>query len=226
VLEGRATNREIVVVGAHYDSAPGSPGANDNATGVATVLELARLLQDRPRQRELRLVAFVNEEPPYFQTENMGSLVYARELVSQGAPVVAMLTPETLGYYSEARGSQHYPFPFGLLYPDTGNFVGFVGNLGSLSLVRRCVGSFRHHAAFPSEGAAVPASIEGVAWSDHWAFWEQGVPALMVTDTAPHRDPHYHTAGDRPDHVDTERLARVVQGLAGVVDDLLNDRRR
>jgi hypothetical protein len=226
VLPGRREPREIVVVGAHYDSALGSPGANDNASGVAAVIELGRLLRDRPRERELRLVAFVNEEPPWFQTPAMGSLVYARALVTQGAPVVAMLTPETVGYYSDARGSQRYPRPFDLFYPDTGNFIGFIGNLASLSLLRRCVGSFRRCAAFPSEGAAVPASIDGVAWSDHWAFWQQGVPALMVTDTAPYRDPHYHTAQDAPEHVDTDRLARVVSGLVGVVEALLSARGR
>ena len=116
--------------------------------------------------------------------------------------------------------------PFGLFYPDTGNFIGFIGNLASLSLLRRCVDSFRRCVDFPSEGAAVPSSVEGVAWSDHMAFWHHGIPALMVTDTAPFRDPHDHTSRDRPEHVDTERLSRVVSGLVGVLDDLLNARSR
>jgi hypothetical protein len=134
-----------------------------------------------------------------------------------------MLSLETLGYYSDREGSQRYPFPFGLLYPSRADFVGFVSNIGSRSLLRRCVGSFRRTTAFPSEGLAAPAWIPGVSWSDHSSFWEQGYPAIMVTDTALYRYPAYHTAADTPDRVDFDRLARVVAGLARVVVDLAGD---
>jgi hypothetical protein len=128
----------------------------------------------------------------------MGSLVYARRSAAHREQIVAMLSLETIGYYSDLRGSQHYPFPFSLFYPDTGNFIGFVGNLPSRALLHRAVAAFRRHTSFPSEGAAAPSFITGVGWSDHWAFWEQGYSALMVTDTAPFRYPHYHTARTRP----------------------------
>lgn len=220
VLPGGAGDARSVVVGAHYDSVRGSPGANDNATGVAALIEIARLLGEQNLPTQVRLVAFVNEEPPFSYTEHMGSLVYARALAERGERLAGMLSLETIGHYSDEPGSQRYPFPFGLFYPSTGNFVGFVGNLRSAGLVRRAVGSFRRHARFPSEGTAAPGWIMGVGWSDHWSFWQQGYPAIMVTDTAPFRYDEYHTAADRPDVVDFRRLARVVAGLARVVADL------
>jgi hypothetical protein len=125
-----------------------------------------------------------------------------------------------LGYYSDAPGSQRYPWPVGLLYPDHGNFVGFVGNLASRGLVRRAIGVFRESVRFPSEGAALPARIPGVGWSDHWAFWEFDYPAIMITDTATYRDPHYHERTDVSANVDVVRLARVTLGLEKVIEHL------
>ncbi|NIO04213.1 MAG: M28 family peptidase [Proteobacteria bacterium] len=212
---------EIVIVGAHYDSVDGSPGANDNATGVAAVLALNRLLAERKASRTLRFVAFANEEPPFFQSSHMGSLVYARHCRRRGEKVVAMLSLETIGYYSDHEGSQHYPFPFGIFYPSTGNFIGFVGNTLSRRLVRDLVASFRRHAKYPSQGGALPGFIPGIGFSDHWAFWQQGYPAAMVTDTAPFRYPYYHTASDTPEKVQYDRMARVVAGLAGVITDII-----
>ena len=213
--------KEIVVIGAHYDSAVGCPGSNDNATGVAAMLALARAFTGARPQRTLRFVGFVNEEPPYFQTSSMGSVVYASRCRAQGDRVAGMLSLETIGYYSQERGSQHYPFPFGLWYPSTGDFIGFVGNISSRKLVRQVVASFRHHARFPSEGAAVPGAIPGVGWSDHRAFWRQNYPGVMVTDTALFRDPCYHTADDTPGRLDYDRMARVVSGLERVVAGLV-----
>jgi Zn-dependent M28 family amino/carboxypeptidase len=215
---GRA--EEIVLVGAHYDSVVGSPGANDNASGVAAVLEIARLLAGHDHPRTLRFVAFVNEEPPFSFSPDMGSFHHARRARERGEKIVAMLSVETIGYYSEARGSQSYPFPLGLVYPDTADFVGFVGDTRSRQLVRRAIGSFRRHTRFPSQGAAVPGAIPGVGWSDHWSFWQAGYPGLMVTDTALFRYPAYHTAEDTPEKVDYERMARVTAGLARVVEEL------
>jgi hypothetical protein len=165
-------------------------------------------------------VAFVNEEPPYFTTSQMGSFVYAKECRKRKDKITAMLSLETIGFYSDQDGSQSYPPPLSLFYPSKGNFIGFVGNLSSRRLVRRVVGSFREHAKFPSEGAALPGWVPGVFWSDHWSFWKHGYHALMVTDTAPFRYVHYHTPEDTIDKIDFERLARVVAGLEKVVADL------
>jgi Zn-dependent M28 family amino/carboxypeptidase len=217
---GRGRAHEIVVIGAHYDSIPGCPAANDNGSGVAAMLEIARLLAGRTFERTLRFVAFVNEEPPFFRTSHMGSMVYARRCRQRREKVVAMISLETIGYYSDEPASQRYPFPFSLFYPSVGNFIGFIGNLASRRLVRRVVSSFREHTSFPCEGAAVPGWITGIGWSDHWAFWKAGYPALMATDTALFRYPWYHTPQDTVDKIDFERMALVVAGLANVVEDL------
>ena len=211
---------EIVVVGAHYDSVRGAPGANDNATGVAAVLEVARILKDEKLPRTIRYVAFVNEEPPFFQSDLMGSVVYAARCRQRNEKIVAMLTPETIGCYSDEKGSQNYPALLGMFYPKVGNFIAFVGESSATALVERCVESFRRHTQFPCEGGAAPASIEGVGWSDHWAFSRQNYPALMITDTAPFRYRHYHTTADTPDKVDYDRTARVVAGIVRVVREL------
>jgi Zn-dependent M28 family amino/carboxypeptidase len=168
----------------------------------------------------VRFVAFVNEEPPFFKSEAMGSLRYARRSRERGENIVAMVSLETIGYYSDRAGSQRYPFPLGLFYPSTGNFLAFVSDLSSRGLMHEAIAAFRRHARIPSEGLAAPAMLPGVDWSDHWAFREAGYRAVMVTDTAPYRYPHYHVAADTPDKVDYERLARVVTGLRGMLGAL------
>ena len=214
------TDPEVIVVGAHYDSAEDTPGANDNASGTAAVLELARLLRDmRGARKRIRLVLFVNEEPPYFQTASMGSLHYARALKARNERVTAMLSLETLGYYSDEPGSQKYPPPFGLMFPNKGNFVSFVGLLNSRPLVQETIKSFRAHTSFPSIGGTAPGIIPGIGWSDHWAFAEYGFQGVMITDTATFRYPHYHEPTDTPDKVDTEKLARVVKGIERMIRD-------
>lgn len=218
-MKGAKRPDEIIVIGAHYDSAPldGCRAANDNASGIAAVLELARMFSGRTSDRTLRFAAFPNEEPPFFQTSSMGSYVYAKECKNRNENIVGMFSLETMGYYSDKPGSQNYPYPLSMLYPDKGDFIGFVGNLSSRGLVRKSVGVFREKVKFPCEGAALYADIPGVGWSDHWAFWEMGYPALMVTDTAPFRYPYYHTASDNPDKLDFDRMARVVKGLETVI---------
>ena len=212
---------EIVVVGAHYDTVVGCPGANDNGTGVVATLALARAFAGTTPERTLRFVGFVNEEPPYFQTADMGSLVYARGCRERGEAIVAMLSLETIGFYDAAEKSQHYPFPVGLFYPSTGNFVAFVGNFGSRSPGATC-----HRRRFastrpsPRRARPRPTSIPGVGWSDHWAFWQAGYDALMVTDTALFRHDDYHTPLDAIDRIDFDGFARVVDGLRHVVADL------
>lgn len=219
-LPGKSRVEEIILLGAHYDSVTGSPGANDNATGVAALLSLARLARPQRFARTVRFVAFVNEEPPYFQTRHMGSGVYARGSSKRGERIAAMLTLETIGFYSDVELSQSYPFPFSFFYPNTGNFIAFVGNLASRELAQRIVAVFRKHTRFPSEGVAAPSLIPGVGWSDHWSFWEEGYPAIMVTDTALFRYGQYHTAEDTPEIIDYERMARVVAGVAQVLGEL------
>ena len=217
-VKGVGQPDEIVVIGAHYDSLPDTPGANDNASGVAALLELARRFKHATPGRTVRFVAFVNEEPPFFQTDLMGSRVYAANARKRGDKVVAMLALETIGYYSDQAGSQHYPPPFSIFYPDTGNFIGFVGNFASRSLVQTSIKTFRETTRFPSEGLAAPAFIPGIGWSDQWAFWQEGYPGIMITDTAPFRYPQYHEREDTPDKLDYERMARVVSGIGRVVE--------
>jgi Zn-dependent M28 family amino/carboxypeptidase len=191
-VRGSRRPDDIIVIGAHYDSVRGSPGANDNASGVAAMLALACAFAKTTPARTLRFVSFANEEPPLFQTEHMGSRVYAKRSRERGEQIVLMLSLETIGYYSDEPGSQHLLFPLNLIYPSTGNFIAFVGNVENGFLVRQLVGSFRQQAQFPSEGGALWGVIPGVGWSDHWAFWKEGFPAVMVTDTALFRYPAYH----------------------------------
>lgn len=225
VPRSAAQDAPALVVGAHYDTVPGSPGANDNASAVAVLLELARLLASDapPRGRAVRIVAFVNEEPPFFMSPAMGSGAWARRARSRGDPILAMLSLEMLGFYRDSAGSQRYPFPLGLFYPDRADFVAFVGDLGSRPLVRRAVAAFRAQARFPSEGLAAPGIIPGVTWSDHWSFRQHGYPAIMVTDTAFYRYAHYHLPSDTPEKLDYERMARVTMGLAGMIRELLRE---
>lgn len=222
-LRGSRKPDEVVVVGAHYDSVPGTPGADDNASGVAALLALAGQLAGTKPARTLKLVAFVNEEPPYFMTDQMGSVIYARDLKHRRTHVVAMFSLETIGYFSDAPGSQQYPFPLSAVYPSTGSFIGFVGNVGSASLVRRSVEHFREKSTVPSEGAALPGFVTGVGWSDQWSFWQEGYPGVMVTDTALFRNPNYHASTDVPQTLDYERLMQVVRGMHHVIQRAVND---
>jgi len=220
IFEIPGVSKELVVVGAHYDSAPTTPGANDNASGVAATLELARRFATGRHHRCLRFVLFANEEPPYFQNPGMGSLEHARASRERGDKVTAMLALESLGHYSNAPESQHYPGPLRLFFPDRGNFVGFVGNLSSHGLVRGAIRAFRRTTAFPSEGAVLPSRVPGVGWSDHWSFWQANYPAIMLTDTAIFRDPNYHEPTDIASELDYLSLARVTLGIEHVIDAL------
>jgi hypothetical protein len=220
VFELPGQTRDIVLIGAHYDSAPGAPGANDNASGVAVGLYLARTLNGERYRSTVRFVFFANEEPPYFQNPGMGALWHARGCAERREHVLAMLALESLGYYSDEAASQRYPWPVGLFYPDRGTFVGFVGNLGSRWLVREAIGLFRGSAEFPSEGAVLPGWVPGVGWSDHWAFWQFDYSAIMVTDTAVYRDPNYHQSSDVSSNLSYDHMARVTLGLQNVIASL------
>lgn len=221
-INGSTKSNEIVIIGAHYDSVPNCPAANDNGSGVAALLSLARAFSGTINDRTLRFVAFVNEESPYGHTEQMGSWVYAHRCRERDESIVAMLSLETIGYYSDEPGSQKYPPIIGRLYPSVGNFIAFIGNIRNGRLVRDVVRAFRESEQFPCEGGALPEAISDIGRSDHWAFWQHNYPALMVTDTAaPFRYPYYHTPDDTVDKIDFDKMSRVVRGLQGVVRALV-----
>ncbi len=220
-LTGAEIPDEIVVVGAHYDSFMGTVGADDNASGVAVVLELARRLASKPTPRTIRFVAFANEEPPFFRLPLMGSLRYADSCRASGDQIVSMMSIDGIGYYSNEQDSQDYPLSAGWLFRNKADFISFVGGMSLPSPVRRATGTFRKTASFPSVGIVAPRWIHGVDWSDHWAFLENGYPAsFMVTDTLPFRYEHYHQVTDTADRLDYERMARIVDGLEAVIRDL------
>jgi hypothetical protein len=205
----------LVVIAAHYDSVPGSPGADDNASAVAVLLELAGLLRDAQHSLSIRLLFPVNEEAPWSKE---GSAHHARGCRTRGETVAAMYSLEMLGFYRTAAGSQHYPDPLRPFFPDTGDFVAFVGNLRSRGLMRRSLRAFRNSVDFPSEGIAAPRVLEDLERSDHGPFWDAGYPALMITDTANFRNPAYHSPRDTPDTLDYGRMARLTVGLKAMVD--------
>lgn len=221
-LKGSEHPDEIIVVGAHYDSVFDCPAANDNASGVASLLELARAMAHQKVARTIRFIAFTNEEPPFFRSPDMGSIRYADYCAERKEKIVAMLALETLGYYTDEANSQQYPGFLGWFYPSKGNFLAFVGNLDSSNLVHSCVGAFRNSTKFPSQGFAAPDFVPGIDFSDQLGFWQHGYPGVMVTDTAFLRNRFYHTQNDTADKVDCDKLARIHNGLLDVVSKLAN----
>ena len=222
VLRGDRWPQESLVVGAHYDTVEGSPGADDNTSAVATLIELARLLRGVQVGRTLKLVAFVNEEPPFFFWGKMGSQVYARAARSRGENIRLMISLEMLGYYRDEPGSQAYPPLFRHFHPDRGNFIAFVSNFRSGRAMRHAAQAFRAHSSFPLETTATFGCIPGVAWSDHLAFWRAGYRAFMCTDTAFFRNPYYHSPQDTPEKLDYARMAQLTDGLARMCVELVN----
>jgi Zn-dependent M28 family amino/carboxypeptidase len=234
-LLGTQQPDKILVIGAHYDSrcamdspkgrtphpgAAGTPGANDNATGVAGLLALALAFADQPQPRTIRFVAFVNEEPPFFQTPLMGSSKYAQSCLQRGDDILGAVVLDTIGYYSEEPNSQKYPFPFGMIYPSTANFIAFLSNRRSKRFLQKGAGAFRGRTAFPFVSASLPAVIPRIGWSDDWSFWRVGYPAFTVTDTAFLRYRWYHTPEDTPEKLSFEKMAQVIQGLEGALEIL------
>jgi Zn-dependent M28 family amino/carboxypeptidase len=212
-LGGSSRPEQILVVGAHYDSVCGSPGADDNASGVAALLEISRLFAAEMPSVAVRFVAFVNEEPSFFLSGEQGSMMYARSARARGHDIRLMLSLEMLGYYRAEPGSQRYPPLFRFFYPDRGDFLGFVCDFRSRRMMLRMARLFRAHSGFPLEHVATFRFVPGVAWSDHRSFWRNGYRALMVTDTAFYRNPHYHRAEDTPDKLAYPQLADVTEGL-------------
>lgn len=213
--------KERIVVGAHYDAAGPYPGADDNASGVAGVIELAHLLGKTELHVKVELVAYSLEEPPFWSSEHMGSAVHARSLKKEGAEVRAMIVMEMIGYFSDAQGSQRFPVSaLGLFYPSQGNFIAVVGKIGEAMLVRRIKRSMLEASTLPVYSINAPRSIPGVDLSDHMNYWEEGYPAVMITDTAFYRNPNYHTAADTAEKLDYYRMAQVVEGVYAAVKEL------
>ena len=209
---------ERIVVGAHYDAAGPYPAADDNASGVAGLLELARLLSAAPLRTRVDLVAFPLEEPPFFRTGHMGSAVHARSLRAQGVRVRLMISLEMIGYFTDAPGSQHFPLAvLKAFYPSRGNFITVIGKLGQASAVRRVKRAMRSASPLPVHSINAPRWVPGVDFSDHASYWDAGYAAVMITDTAFYRNPHYHTARDTADTLDYARMAMVVQGVHAAV---------
>jgi Peptidase family M28 len=214
---GAEREGEILLLGAHYDTVVGSPGADDNASGVAALIEIARMLGKRKLRGSVRCVAFVNEEWPFFGRRTMGSLVYARAARARRDDIRLMVSLEMLGYYSAAPGSQRYPPLLRFFYPDRGDFVAFVSNLLSRHALVRFHDAFRSECTFASERLASPAIVPGVSLSDQLSFWRSGYPGIMVTDTAFYRYPHYHRPTDTPDKLDFASMAQVTVGIARAI---------
>lgn len=206
--------QELLIVGAHYDSCEGTPGADDNASGVAGLLELARLTREKPLERTVRYVAFCLEEPPAYMTKHMGSYVHAESLSKERVRVFGMISLEMLGYYCEDKGSQYYPSSlFKPFFPSIGNFIAFVGNFSSRNFSNSVKSAFTSVSSFPVQSLNGFSIVPGVDFSDHRNYWKFGYPGFMITDTAFYRNPNYHESGDTPDTLDYDRLATLTKAL-------------
>jgi Zn-dependent M28 family amino/carboxypeptidase len=212
-LPGASRPEQILLLGAHYDSVAGSPGANDDGSGVASLLEIARLSAGTSAALSVRFLAFVNEEPPFFLTSRQGSAVYARAARRRGDDIRLMVSLETMGCYLDVPGSQRSPPLLRRFYPDRGNFLALISDFRSLPAARHMARLFRAHSDFPLEYAGLFRWFPGVAWSDHLSFWRQGYRAVMATDTAYQRYRYYHTSEDTPDKVNIPKLAEATVAL-------------
>ena len=210
----KAGSSEILIIGAHYDTVLGTPGADDNAAGIAVLLELARLVENLNLNKTVRFVAFSTEEPPLFQTNDMGSLVYARSSRNKAENIVGMISLEMVGFYSDKKGSQTYPLWYGLFHPSQGNFIGVISDFRARAWKNQVTAALKDSTSLPVESAWGFRAIAGIDWSDHWSFWQQGYPAIMITDTGPYRNPHYHRKTDTFETLDYDRMAELTKGLA------------
>ncbi len=228
--KGISKRDEVVIVGAHYDTVLGTPGADDNASAVAMLIEIGRILRNCPCPRTIRFVSFANEEAPHFHLNTMGSKVHARACRARGEQVTAMICLEMVGYFSDERGSQLVPptIPRWLhwAFPRRGNFLAAVGNMQSLRTVWSFRRGFKRVSRFPLFSLALPEKIQEIRLSDNSSFWDQGYPALMITDTSFLRNPHYHLETDTPDTLDYRRMAQATVGVAGGVARLAGYRGR
>ena len=209
---------EVMVVGAHYDVAGEQPGADDNASGVAGLLELARLLKSQSFRQRVELVVYANEEPPFFRTPYMGSAVHARSLAESGKRASLMLSLECIGYFSDEPGSQDHPVRLlNAIYPTTGNFISLVGFYQDGDVARQVKAAMKSASDLPVYSINAPGFVVGVDFSDHLNYWNEGFVGMMVTDTAFYRNKAYHTPQDTADRLDYGRMAKVVEGVRAVV---------
>lgn len=218
-LPGSDRADQIVVLGAHYDTIPETPGADDNASAVAVLLEVAKLLRKTKPRRTVRFVAFTLEEPPHFYTGEMGSQVYARQCRERAEKIVGMLCLEMVGYFTTEPGSQRVPDEIPRIlhrfFPRRGNFLASVANFRSTRLLWGFRRGFKRAVRFPLFSIALPDAVSAARLSDNSSFWDQGYPALMLTDTAFLRNPHYHQSTDIPETLDYSAMAAVTHGVAG-----------
>jgi len=213
LAEKPGTDKEVVILGAHYDTVPGTPGADDNASAVAGLLELARLNKNIPSKKTLVFAAFVNEEPPCFGSYNMGSMVYAKYLREQKIPVEVMISLEMIGYFIPER-IQTYPLPgMALFYPKTANYIGVVGNFHSSKYVSFFKKGIKKYSSIDSRSLTAPEFFGGINLSDNYSFWRHGYRAVMITDTSFFRNRNYHQETDTIDTLNFEQMAEVVKGL-------------
>lgn len=207
------------LIGAHYDSVAGTVGADDNASAIAVQLEVARHMAQAEKSPALCLtfVSFALEEPPVFGTRHMGSRVYAKAARKKDETIDGMICLEMVGYTCRNPGCQAYPFPLMFMgYPKTGNFIGIVGNLRSTGFTRSLFRSFEQNPDLPVVSLTVPLSgflLPSVRLSDHASFWDQGYKAVMITDTAFYRNPHYHRPSDTMETLDFSFMANVVKSI-------------
>ena len=220
-VPGTTDKDSIIVIGAHYDTFGETPGADDNGSAVGVLLELARLFKDIKTTKTLRFVAFANEEPPFFKTNDMGSMRYAKMCKTLGENIEAMVCLESVGYYSDKPQSQKYPHILKYFYPSTGNFLSMVSNMPSKSLLKKSVASFKTASKMPIATLWAPATlVKPITLSDQWAFWKCGYKAIMLCDTAFFRTPHYHTTQDTVEKLDYNKMADVVDGSKQILIDL------
>lgn len=207
-------SKDRIVVGAHYDSAYQTHGADDNASGVAGLIELAKLLDKTDLPMQVELVAYTLEEPPFFATEKMGSFIHAKSLKEKDVNVRLMISLEMIGYFSDEPNSQQFPVSFlKLIYPSEGNFISIVGNFSNVFTVRNFKSAMQSSNDLPVYSSNVPAFINGVDFSDHRNYWNFGFDAIMITDTAFYRNFNYHSTEDTAEKLDYARMAKTVEGV-------------
>jgi len=219
-IRGRSAPSEIIIVSAQYDTLPDSPGANNNGSGMAILFELTRLFRNHTLDRTVRFLNFVNEEDPFFGTEMMGSYQYAKRCRERHEDIQVMLSLDALGIYTDRPNSQHYPFPYSLVYPRRGNFLAFIGDFSSRKAMITATRGFKKGSSFPIEAGVVPKSLEPAGWSDHSSFWKFGYPGIMVTDTGGFRSIFHTTKEDTMEKLNFEAMARIVAGLRGSILEL------
>jgi Zn-dependent M28 family amino/carboxypeptidase len=219
-IPGTTAPSEIIIISGQYDTLPDSPGANNNGSGMAVLFQLSKLLRNYHPKRTLRLIAFVNEEDPFFGTEMMGSYIYAKRAFEQKEDIKVMLSLDAIGIYKDSAGTQRLPFPFSLFYPDRGNFLAFIGNLTSRTYVKEVTAGFKKGSSFPIEAGVAPEWVEGVTWSDHSSFWKFGYPGMQITDTGAYRSASHTTKEDTMEKINFDALSRITVGMYSAIVDL------